>query len=207
MLRSRRALLYVPGDDLHKVEKAAGLGADCVCLDIEDGVALNRKAEARATIADVLGDLDFGRSERLVRINPVGSGLENDDLAAVLPAHPDGIVIPKVGSPGQVQWVSAQLGRAEKVYGWEPGGIILLATIEVEGQAGSGVVKVTMTCAHEVRRVSLDDSVLSDDKEMLEDLIVLALNDATKKAEAISQQRMGGFTAGMGLPPGMKLPF
>ena len=130
MLRSRRALLYVPGDDLHKVEKAAGLGADCVCLDIEDGVALNRKAEARATIADVLGRLEFGRSERLVRINPVGSGLENDDLAAVLPAHPDGIVIPKVGNPGQVQWVSTQLSRAEKVYGWEPGGIILLALIE-----------------------------------------------------------------------------
>lgn len=82
-----------------------------------------------------------------------------------------------------------------------------LATIEVEGQAGSGMVKVVMTCAHEVRRVSLDDSVLSDDKEMLEDLIVLALNDAVKKAEAISQQHMSGFTAGMGLPPGMKLPF
>jgi DNA-binding YbaB/EbfC family protein len=82
-----------------------------------------------------------------------------------------------------------------------------LATVEVEGQAGSGLVKVTMTCAHEVRRVSLDDSVLSDDKEMLEDLIVLALNDAMKKAEAISKQRMGGFTAGMGLPPGMNFPF
>ncbi|NOU01097.1 MAG: YbaB/EbfC family nucleoid-associated protein [Gallionella sp.] len=80
-----------------------------------------------------------------------------------------------------------------------------LATVEVEGSAGSGMVKVTMTCAHEVRRVSLDDSLLSDDKEMLEDLIVLALNDAMKKAEATSQQRMGGFSAG--LPPGMKLPF
>jgi nucleoid-associated protein EbfC len=82
-----------------------------------------------------------------------------------------------------------------------------LATVEVEGQAGSGLVKVTMTCAHEVRRVSLDDSVLSDDKEMLEDLIVLAVNDALKKVEATTQQRMSGFTAGMGLPPGMKLPF
>ncbi|MBK9160598.1 MAG: YbaB/EbfC family nucleoid-associated protein [Nitrosomonadales bacterium] len=82
-----------------------------------------------------------------------------------------------------------------------------LATVEVEGQAGSGAVKVTMTCAHEVRRISLDDSVLSDDKEMLEDLIVLALNDAMKKAEATTQQRMSGFSAGMGLPPGMKLPF
>jgi hypothetical protein len=82
-----------------------------------------------------------------------------------------------------------------------------LATIEVEGQAGSGMVKVIMTCGHEVRRVSLDDSVMSDDKEMLEDLIVLALNDALKKADATSQQRMSGFTSGMGLPPGMKLPF
>ena len=82
-----------------------------------------------------------------------------------------------------------------------------LANVEVEGQAGSGMVRGTMTCAHEVRRVSLDDSVLSDDREMLEDLVVLALNDAMKKAEAISQQRMGGFTAGMGLPPGVKLPF
>lgn len=82
-----------------------------------------------------------------------------------------------------------------------------LATVEVEGQAGSGAVKVVMTCAHEVRRVSLDDSVMSDDKEMLEDLIVLALNDAMKKAEATTQQRMSAFTAGMGLPPGMKLPF
>ncbi len=82
-----------------------------------------------------------------------------------------------------------------------------LATIEVEGQAGSGMVKVTMTCAHEVRRVTLDDSVLSDDKEMLEDLIVAAINDAVKQAAAVSKQRMGGFTAGMNLPPGMSLPF
>ncbi|MDE2117491.1 MAG: YbaB/EbfC family nucleoid-associated protein [Betaproteobacteria bacterium] len=82
-----------------------------------------------------------------------------------------------------------------------------LATVEVEGQAGSGMVKVTMTCAHEVRRISLDDSLLSDDKEMLEDLIVAAVNDAVKQAAAVTQQRMSGFTAGMSLPPGMNLPF
>jgi len=80
-----------------------------------------------------------------------------------------------------------------------------LATVEVEGQAGSGMVKVTMTCAHEVRRVSIDDSLLSDDKEMLEDLIAAAMNDAVKQAAAVSQQRMSGFTAA--LPPGMSLPF
>ena len=82
-----------------------------------------------------------------------------------------------------------------------------LATIEVEGQAGSGMVKVTMTCAHDVRRVSLDDSLLCDDKEMLEDLIAAAMNDAVKQAAAVSQQKMSGFTAGMNLPPGMSLPF
>ena len=81
-----------------------------------------------------------------------------------------------------------------------------LATVEVEGQSGSGMVKVIMTCAHEVRRVNLDQSVL-DDKEMLEDLIVAALNDANKKAAETSQKRMSGFTAGMNLPPGMNLPF
>lgn len=82
-----------------------------------------------------------------------------------------------------------------------------LATVEVEGQAGSGMVKVNMTCGYVVRRVTLDDSLLADDKEMLEDLIVLAMNDALKQVELTSQQRMSGFTSGMGLPPGMKLPF
>jgi DNA-binding YbaB/EbfC family protein len=81
-----------------------------------------------------------------------------------------------------------------------------LATIDVEGQAASGMVKVTMSCSHEVRRVSLEERILSD-KEMLEDLIVLALNDAVKNVAAITEQRMSGFGAGMGLPPGMKLPF
>ena len=82
-----------------------------------------------------------------------------------------------------------------------------LDTVEVEGQAGSGMVKVIMTCGHEVRRVSLDDSLLSDDKEMLEDLIAAARNDAVKQAAAVTKQRMSGFTAGLNLPPGMNLPF
>jgi DNA-binding YbaB/EbfC family protein len=82
-----------------------------------------------------------------------------------------------------------------------------LAGVEVEGQAASGMVKVIMTCGHEVRRVALDNSVLSDDKEMLEDLIMLAINDALKKVELTSKQHMSGFSAGLGLPPGMKFPF
>jgi len=82
-----------------------------------------------------------------------------------------------------------------------------LALIEVEGRSGSGMVKVVMTCRHEVKRVSIDPSVIGDDREMLEDLIALAMNDAVRKAEATSQEKMAGVTAGLPLPPGMKLPF
>lgn len=81
-----------------------------------------------------------------------------------------------------------------------------LAQIEVEGQAGAGMVKVLMTCAHDVRRVSIDPSVM-DDKEMLEDLVAAAINDAIRRGEALSQEKMAGFTAGLNLPPGFKLPF
>jgi DNA-binding YbaB/EbfC family protein len=81
-----------------------------------------------------------------------------------------------------------------------------LAHVEVEGHAGAGMVKVLMTCAHVVRRVTIDPSVM-DDREMLEDLVAAALNDAMRRAEQLSQERMSGFTAGLNLPPGMKLPF
>lgn len=81
-----------------------------------------------------------------------------------------------------------------------------LASVEVEGQSGAGMVKVVMTCKHDVRRVSIDNSVM-DDKEMLEDLVAAALNDAVRKVESTTQERMAGFTAGLNLPPGMKLPF
>jgi nucleoid-associated protein EbfC len=82
-----------------------------------------------------------------------------------------------------------------------------LATIEVEGQAGGGMVKVTMTCRYDVKRVAIDPSLLSDDKDMLEDLIAAAVNDAVRRVEATTQEKMAGFTAGLQLPPGMKLPF
>ena len=81
-----------------------------------------------------------------------------------------------------------------------------LATVEVEGLSGGGMVKVAMTCRNDVKRVSIDPGVM-DDKEMLEDLIAAAVNDAVRKAEATTQERMGGFAAGLNLPPGMKLPF
>ena len=82
-----------------------------------------------------------------------------------------------------------------------------LATVEIEGQSGAGMVKVAMTCANVVKRVSIDDSLLNDDKDMLEDLIAAAFNDAVRKAEATSQAKMAGFSAGMQLPPGFKMPF
>ena len=81
-----------------------------------------------------------------------------------------------------------------------------LAQMEVEGQAGAGMVKIVMTCAHDVRRVSIDPSVM-DDKEMLEDLVAAAVNDAVRRGEALSQEKMAGVTAGLNLPPGLKLPF
>ena len=82
-----------------------------------------------------------------------------------------------------------------------------LASIEVEGQSGAGMVKVVMTCRNDVKRVTIDPSLLADDKDMLEDLVAAAFNDAVRKAEALSQEKMAGFTAGLNLPPGMKLPF
>jgi DNA-binding YbaB/EbfC family protein len=81
-----------------------------------------------------------------------------------------------------------------------------LALLEVEGQSGAGAVKVVMTCKHEVKRVTIDPAVM-DDKEMLEDLIAAAMNDANRRAEATTAEKMSGFAAGMQLPPGFKLPF
>ncbi|MBA2673832.1 YbaB/EbfC family nucleoid-associated protein [Ramlibacter sp.] len=83
-----------------------------------------------------------------------------------------------------------------------------LALVEVTGESGAGLVKVTMTCKHEVKRLAIDPSLLADDKDMLEDLVAAAFNAAVRKVEETSQEKMSKFTAGMpGLPPGMKLPF
>ncbi len=82
-----------------------------------------------------------------------------------------------------------------------------IASMEVEGQAGGGMVKVVMNGRHELRNVQLDDSLMSDDKDMLEDLLAAAVNDAVRKIEAESSSRMSGLTAGLNLPGGMKLPF
>jgi DNA-binding YbaB/EbfC family protein len=82
-----------------------------------------------------------------------------------------------------------------------------LAAVEVEGQSGAGLVKVTMTCKYKVRRVSIDPSLVGEDRDMLEDLVAAAFNDGVRRAEETSQQRMSAVTAGLPLPPGFKMPF
>lgn len=129
-MRARRALLYMPGDDLKKINKATTLNVDCICMDMEDGVALNRKEQARLTIQSALRELDFGRSERLARINPVSSPLASLDLEAVLPSRPDGVVVPKVQSAAELRWVDEQILQMEVSHGWPEYDIRLLAIIE-----------------------------------------------------------------------------
>ena len=82
-----------------------------------------------------------------------------------------------------------------------------LADMEVTGQAGGGMVSVVMTGRHDVKRVTIDDTLLKEDKEMLEDLLAAAVNDAVRKVESTTQEKMSGLTAGMGLPSGFKMPF
>lgn len=96
----------------------------------------------------------------------------------------------------QVQQMQSNMQKAQEQ----------LAQIEVEGVSGAGMVKITMTCRNDVKRVQIDPGVM-DDKEMLEDLIAAAVNDAIRKAEQTTQEKMGAFTQGLPLPPGMKLPF
>ncbi len=143
-MHSRRALLYMPGDDWKKITKALTLSVDCICMDMEDGVALNRKAEARATIARALQELDFGDSEKLARINAVGSGLEQDDIRAVLPYRPDGIVIPKVESLEQIRWGSEFIEAAELANGWPLNSIRMLVGVET----AKGVLNLKEIASH-----------------------------------------------------------
>jgi DNA-binding YbaB/EbfC family protein len=82
-----------------------------------------------------------------------------------------------------------------------------MANLTVTGESGAGMVRITMTCKHEIRSLEIDDSLVGDDKEMLEDLIIAAFNDAVRRVETTVQEKFSGMTAGLNLPPGMKLPF
>lgn len=129
-MRSRRALLYMPGDDRRKIEKAATLGVDCICMDMEDGTAINKKAQAREVIAAAMREVDFGKAERCIRINGVGSGWEKEDLAAALAARPDALVLPKVETADHVNWVSSEIESYELAHGLPLGSIRLLIGVE-----------------------------------------------------------------------------
>ena len=129
-MHSRRALLYMPGDDRRKIEKATTLGVDSICMDMEDGVAANKKAEARAVIAQAMKELNFGNSERCIRINSIGSGLEKRDLVAALATNPDSIVVPKIETADQVKWVSEHIETYELSGNLSIGAIRLLIGVE-----------------------------------------------------------------------------
>jgi len=129
-MHSRRALLYMPGDDRRKIEKSTTLGVDSICMDMEDGVAVNKKAEARIVIAQAMKELNFGDSERCIRINNIGSGFEKDDLTSALAAKPDSIVVPKIETAEQVKWVSEQIESYELSNKLNLGSIRLLTGVE-----------------------------------------------------------------------------
>jgi DNA-binding YbaB/EbfC family protein len=97
----------------------------------------------------------------------------------------------------QAQKMQAQMQKAKEE----------LATLEVAGEAGGGLVQIRMTCKHEVRKLTIDPSLVGDDREMLEDVLIAAFNDALRKVERTVQDKMGSMTAGLGLPPGLQLPF
>lgn len=151
--RARRALLFCPGTERKKIEKAAAIDVDAVIVDLEDAAALSRKAEARAITIAALAECDFGTSERIVRINPVGSGLENDDVAALIdaPHPPDGVMVPKVESAHHIVWVADRLAEIERRHGFDEGRLVILALIET----ALGVVRLNEIAASHDRLVAL----------------------------------------------------
>jgi citrate lyase beta subunit len=126
----RRSFLYVPGDSLRKLAKAAALAADVLILDLEDGVAPTQKEAARATTGAALQQLDFGARERLVRLNPASLGMQPQEIAATLPGRPDGYVVPKVERAADLVEVDAALTAAEAELGLSLGAACLFAMVE-----------------------------------------------------------------------------
>lgn len=123
-------MLFMPGDSLRKITKGTTIAVDTIVMDLEDGVALNRKDEARQTVIEACQTLDFGHRERLIRINPPRTEFVADDMAAVLEAQPDGVVIPKVESAQDLLDIDKQLEIAEHQHSWPAGSIRILALIE-----------------------------------------------------------------------------
>lgn len=133
--RLRRSLLWVPGDDERKLAKGPTAGADSLVLDLEDAVVPAHKAKAREIVRDALLHLDFRGAERLVRINPLETGLALDDLTVTMAGAPDGYMIPKVRSEDDVRFLDRALSNLEAISGRPQGSVrlILLATETPEG--------------------------------------------------------------------------
>lgn len=151
--RLRRALLFMPGDDLKKIGKGAGLSVDTVIMDLEDGVAAANKAQARETVLTALtsDEIDFGKTERVVRLNAASSGLLAGDLARTFPGHPDGYMLPKVETAGEIIEISEQLSLLEAEAGIEPGATGLIALVET----ARGVVNLREIAGSDPRLVAL----------------------------------------------------
>lgn len=127
----RRALLFMPGDSRRKIEKGAKLDVDTIIMDLEDGVALNNKVSARETVIQALCEMNFGRSERLVRTNMIiPDWIYTDDIRVTVAGRPDGYVLPKIESAEQIDHVSLLLSAYEEQYGWKQHSIKLFAIIE-----------------------------------------------------------------------------
>jgi citrate lyase beta subunit len=150
-MRLRRAFLYTPADDLHKIEKACTLKADCICVDLEDAVSPLKKEEARLNAAHALGTFDFGKSERLVRINAPSTSFFMPDLRTVVDAIPDDIVIPKVEDAETLQYVDGFLEAFEGKKELPVGLIRLVAIIET----ASSFVNLKEICASTPRLSAL----------------------------------------------------
>lgn len=143
-MRVRRAILYTPGNEWAKIQKSAGINVDSICLDLEDGTSLNKKVEARATIIRALEQLDFGESEKLVRVNPVGSEFHEAELDAILPYKPDGIVLPKAEDARQIVAVDERIAREEEERGWRSGEVRMIVVVE----SAMGILNLREIAAH-----------------------------------------------------------
>lgn len=127
----RRGLLFMPGDSRRKIEKGAAMDVDAIIMDLEDGVALNNKIAARESVASALREVDFGRSERLVRTNMViPNWIYTDDIHVTVGAKPDGYVLPKIETAEQIEHVSMLLEAYEDQYGWDENSLKIIAIIE-----------------------------------------------------------------------------
>jgi citrate lyase beta subunit len=168
--RRRRALLYVPGDDRHKIEKAVTLKVDSICLDLEDGVAANQKEAARGVILKALMELDFNDSEKLVRVNPYQSGKMEADLRSIIPGKPDGIILPKVENADVIKLLSGELASQEKKNRWERGSLRIIAICE----SATGILNLRELCQADPRV----DAVIFGGEDLAADLGAKRTRDA-----------------------------